>query len=395
MPIEPRLISCDEAGFTGPELLNEDQPYFAYSAIDLTPGEADIIIRAARERHRIQAPELKSKLLRKRSNWPVIALEIAQATQGRAMVISFDKRLNLAGKAFEYLFEPVLQDANSLFYRSNLHRFVMNSVHRALVASGTGIDRLELELQAFMRGFDPATASSWFSDTGPKDGPSVVLDCVQRFARGYAARIESRTTHLRADEDGIGKWSLDLTIAALFSLVWRGWGPRYPTIELICDDSKPLRATEDLINEMGEKPGGFPVTDGRSLFNVRAKLAKPVTFGSSAQHPTLQVADILAGATVDALKNPADSAFDPLRLWIEQHLHQDHIHPDNALLDMRAIGPRVNLATLRELARRADKGLDPLAGMEAFYASTYKRYRNPASRLSRPPPRKERPRNSR
>jgi hypothetical protein len=35
------------------------------------------------------------------------------------------------------------------------------------------------------------------------------------------------------------------------------------------------------------------------------------------------------------------------------------------VIDTRAIGPRVNVAILRELARRAELGPDPLQGMEA------------------------------
>ena len=262
MPAAPRLISCDEAGFTGPDLLNSDQPFFVYSAIDLTGAEAGAIVGSAREKHRIQAPELKSKSLRGRGNWPEIACEIAKAANGRAMVISFDKRLSLAGKAFEYVFEPVLQDRNSLFYRSNIHRFVMNALHRAMSASGAGIDRLETELQSFMRAFDPASAPSWFSETGPGEKSSAV-ECIQRFARGYAERIKSGTDHLRASQGDSGKWTLDLTGAALFSLVWRGWGPRFTSIELLCDDSKPLRAQEEFLNQMGERPNGFSVTDGK------------------------------------------------------------------------------------------------------------------------------------
>ncbi|PCJ04638.1 MAG: hypothetical protein COB16_17975 [Rhodobacteraceae bacterium] len=42
-----RLISFDESGFTGPELLNEEQPYFVYASHGLTIEEADRRIRNA------------------------------------------------------------------------------------------------------------------------------------------------------------------------------------------------------------------------------------------------------------------------------------------------------------------------------------------------------------
>src|SRR3712207_5877551 len=191
MPEHARLISCDEAGFTGPELLNEEQPFFVYAAIDLTPSETQTIIDQTRATHRVQAPELKSKVLRKRPKWPQIAGDVARAAEGRAIVISLDKRLNLAGKAFEYLFEPVLEDNSALFYRHNLHRFLMNALHRVMLGSGKGVDQLAVELQEFMRSFDPATAPAIFEQRDRRDEASAVLDCLLRFVRGYASRIEA------------------------------------------------------------------------------------------------------------------------------------------------------------------------------------------------------------
>lgn len=391
----PRLISCDEAGFTGPELLNEDQPVFTYAAVDLTPAEAQSIVDATRAKHRIQAPELKSKVLRKRPNWVTIATEVAQATEGRALVIALDKRLNLAGKTFEYIFEPVLEDNNILFYSHNLHRFLMNALHRVMMGSGQSVDKLALELQAFMRSFDPATAPGLFATERRRDDASVVVDCLWRFARGYAQRIQARTAHLRAEESDIGKWALDLTCAAVFSLVLRGWGLRYASIELLCDDSKPLRAIAPFFDNFVDRDEAIEITDGRQMVPVRANLAKPLAFGSSAQHPTLQIADILAGVTTDVIKNPANPALAPLSAWVSRHIHEDHVLPDDDLINTRALGPRVNLAVLRELARRADHGLDPLAGMAEVYEAAYRRFRNPASRLRPMPLRKNRHRSQR
>ncbi|KAA9382679.1 hypothetical protein [Neorhizobium galegae] len=81
-PSPPRLISCDEAGYTGPKLLDDNQPYFAYASVDLTPEEATEIVTAARAKYHIQAPELKAGLLRKRENWPAIALDILKSFDG-------------------------------------------------------------------------------------------------------------------------------------------------------------------------------------------------------------------------------------------------------------------------------------------------------------------------
>lgn len=60
MDIPPALISCDEAGFTGPKLLDDNQPIFAYAAIDVSAEEADAIAKAIKTKYRVQAPELEA-----------------------------------------------------------------------------------------------------------------------------------------------------------------------------------------------------------------------------------------------------------------------------------------------------------------------------------------------
>jgi Protein of unknown function (DUF3800) len=336
-----------------------------------------------------------SKVLRKRSNWPQIAGGIARAAEGRALVISYDKRLNLAGKAFEYLFEPMLEDNSFLFYRHNLHRFVMNALHRIMLDSGEGVDQLAVELQEFMRSFDPAVAPAIFAPRDRRDEASIVLDCLLRFARGYASKIESRTALLRAGESDIGKWTLDLTSTAVFSLVLRGWGHHYRTIELLCDESKPLRSIAPFFDHFVGRTDSTEITNGRREVTLRANLSRPIVFGSSADNPTLQIADILAGATADVLKNPGDPEFAWLDVWRDRHLHEDHVHPDDEVIDTRAIEPCMNLAVLRELASRADRGVDPVAGMEDVYAAAYVRFRTPASRVRRKSPMTSRTRTSR
>jgi hypothetical protein len=57
-------ISCDEAGHTGPDLLQKDQRMFAFSSVAISDADAFEIIRKARVDHPVQMPELKaSKLL--------------------------------------------------------------------------------------------------------------------------------------------------------------------------------------------------------------------------------------------------------------------------------------------------------------------------------------------
>ena len=60
-------------------------------------------------------------------------------------------------------------------------------------------------------------------------------------------------------------------------------------------------------------------------------------------------------------------------------MHENYMLPDDHLIDTRRIESRVNLTVLRELARRADNGEDPIDGIETFYAEEFRR-QTPAPR---------------
>jgi hypothetical protein len=122
--LSPRLISCDEAGFTGNKLLNPDQPFFSYASHDLSLDEARDLISRLRAKHSVQMPGLKAAKLLKSVRGRRLILEVLDTMSGRYIASVYDKRYSLAAKLFEYLYEPVLQSNNILFYRHKVHRFV-------------------------------------------------------------------------------------------------------------------------------------------------------------------------------------------------------------------------------------------------------------------------------
>lgn len=359
--MSPRCIFFDEAGFTGPNLLDPEQPFFTYAGVDLTALEAERIVASIRAKYRVQSPELKSSVLRQRGNWPDIALDIARQSTGRALVTASDKILALCGKVFEYIYEPVIEDKSTFFYGLNVHRFFMNAFYAVLQEADAPIDVLAGELQQFMRSFDPSKAPTLFEAVNKEGHRIEIVDITLRFARGYSQQIESRTKHLR--EGGSGKWALDLTSTSLFNLLFLGFGARYQTIEVICDESKPLKSVAEFFDTFVGRADAASITDGRDEHVLQGNLTKPIAFASSAAHPSLQIADILAGATASTLKDRNNAAYDSLREWINQHMHWSYILPNPELIDTGREGPKVALEILRVLANRADRGQDPLAGI--------------------------------
>jgi|SRR6478672_2054393 len=383
MPVP--LISFDESGFTGPNLLQEDQPLFAYAAVDLSVEDATGLIAEIRDsrKSKIQAAELKASGLKKRSDWPEIAELVLQKMVGRYSFLVFDKRLALAGKAFEYLMEPVLEDNSGLFYRHGLHRLVAGALYRSISTANGPAEAVAQQLERFMRLFDPAEAPGLF--TAPPEVPedAQVLAELLRFSKGYAARIAERSQHLR-DEPELGKWVLDLTSTALMSLLVRDYGLKHQRLEVLCDESKPLQGIKPLFDGFVGRADSFPLHGGNRIVEARLNLAEPLRFGQSHDNPTLQIADVIAGLAAQLFGPSPPPALASLKPELERHLHENHILPDTAAdSQMSDDEKRINLIVLRHLAARAELRADPLKGMEKVYAQAIKKVGSVADRLSR------------
>ncbi len=226
--LRPQLICCDEAGFTGDHLLDPDQRYFAYASHDLGLAEANALLSGVRSRNRrVQMPELKASRLLKTDYGRAFLRDVLEHIEDRYIITLFDKRLSLMSKFFEYIYEPVLQSNNLLFYRNNFHRFITNFLYLSLFDEP--LQGLAAEFEAFIRTLDPTRAPVLLG-SAQRSEESPLIGQILRFARGYNVAIARETQHLRS-----GKWILDLSTTALFSHLTT-WGERYEIIEVVCDD---------------------------------------------------------------------------------------------------------------------------------------------------------------
>ncbi|TRO89471.1 DUF3800 domain-containing protein [Glycocaulis profundi] len=377
------LISFDESGFTGPNLLHDDQPLFVYAAVDLSIEEAESLIAEIRHsrQQKIKTVELKASNLRKRRDWPEIADLVLHRIDGRYSFIVFDKRLALAGKAYEYLMEPVLERNSALFYGYGLHRVVAGAVYRSIKIHNGPAEEIAIQLERFMRSFDSSQAPGIFTAAEGVPEDARVLAELLRFSRGYAVRIEERSQHLK-DDPNLGKWVLDLTSTALMSLLVRHFGPKYHQLEVLCDESKPLQGVKPFFDHFVGREDVFPLHGGNRIVEARLNLAEPLRFGRSHDNPTLQIADVIAGLAAQLYAPIPPAGIRPLKPLLERHLHEDHILPDTAAdSQMSEEEKRINLVVLRHLAGRAELQADPLKGMEKVYAQVIKREMSVGGRL--------------
>lgn len=365
------LISFDESGYTGPDLLNEDQPYFVYASHDLSEQEASEFLEKLKADFGLQGRELKATRLKRRRDWELLSNRICEISDRKSRVVTFEKRAALAGKFFEYFFEPVLAENNLAFYRIDFHRYMMNAVLSLMRDSGAEYSVLSAQMQAFMRSFEPKDAPDIFSANGQHP---IEMERIQKFCVGYADRIAAETEHLRPGSDETGKWALDLTSTSLFSLLFQWWGHRHPRLRVLCDVSKPLSPMADYFNAWVGQDQSVPVTNGRTSAELRGNLVAPIEFGSSEEHPTIQLADLLAGMTADFCIRKGDAP-SGIQQWVRRNRMWSHsIEFDPELVRKGNPTVRLGRELLKELALRADRGADPLDQIVPFIERTRGRF---------------------
>ena len=89
------------------------------------------------KKYRIQNGEIKGGNLAKGRKGRRAIDEIMESLKGRIKVSISDKKYALAGKFFEYIFEPALQKNNIIFYNANFHKFISTILYLELLSRGS------------------------------------------------------------------------------------------------------------------------------------------------------------------------------------------------------------------------------------------------------------------
>ena len=368
----PPQIFCDESGYTGNHLLNDDQPYFSYASHDLSIEESSTLINDAREKFSVTPSELKASRLLKRNNGKKLILHILESMKGRYKVTVHDKRFCLAGKFFEYIYDPVLQKNIILFYNNKTHFFVAMCFYK--FAKDTPCQDLMGEFEALMRHLDPEKAPTLFTKAN-WEGFHPCIQMMLRFSCEYKKDIIDEISNLK---NAGQNWMLDISDTVLRTHLVK-WGEQYDIIEVVCDESKPLLSMSTMLNKMIDRPD----REYTELFDrehcITWNMSKKIQFVSSANNEAIQLADLIAGAACAVMKSrdngilESDEIMNSYAKNIEDHYLEYCILPHDHYLDFEHDEVLVNGLILKELGKRAEKGLDPLMGMEDFLETARKK----------------------
>lgn len=363
----PQTIYCDESGFTGNNLLDTASPFFTYAAIAIDSDPARELVEKTIRDFRLDGTELKGQRLVRHSRGCRAVTSVLGQCADRAQVLAIHKRYALATKFFEYIFEPVLAEQNSIFYNAGFHRFISNILYVEALARA---DRALTALTAFqevMRARDASALPSIFPSGGIAAEYSEVLREIEAFVVCHHDVI-AQDIAAHAGNEPLYAWMLDLSATALYSLL-TALGERHDSMLVYCDDSKPLRDMRESFDMMiGRKDRAYVTFEGKQqslIFN----LAEPLMFVSSHEYPGVQIADVFSSALSWAVRNPRE---DRAKSWLgilRQSFSDFSIFPDAEVVDLGETKTVVNRLILHELVERSVRKESLFDGMPAFIAA--------------------------
>ena len=370
-------VFCDEAGFTGNNLLDGNQEVFAFAGVALSEDEAKGIVERTITDFRLQGKELKgSHLLKTEVGRKAISAVIKECA-GRTRVVCHLKKYALACKFFEYIFEPALADQNSIFYASGFHSFISTLLFLHLRVRDASAESIFEEFSKFMREGDEAALVRLFPPAGRAvNYASNPLAAVSLFAMLNRSKIVEELEALRGD--GLTpNWVLDLTTTSLSSVLCH-WGEQFDELDVFCDRSRPIEAEADFLKCM---IGRSDHTKFR-LFGKERKLtynlARLPQMVDSRAYPGVQIADVFASAVAISFQNSWRGRVDNnQREWMElaqQSFLDDNIWPDLDNIDLRQKWPFINSMLLLELTERLLRKQDLFRGIPEFIASANRAY---------------------
>lgn len=358
-------IFCDESGFSGNNLFLDKDRHFVYASVAISNDEAKEIVKKIRTDSGTKADELKFEKLGSRPRGREAVKWFLKEHGEKVAIFHADKKYSTAGKFFECVFEPVLRPLKPLYYDVLFHRFVSTLLYHAWVSDEPVAVELLQDGQDLVRGKKkPHELARLLREPLHLGGGDDPLTAITAFSYAYRSRILQELDVVGTDAD-LKRWAMDISNGALVETFHR-WGDSGEEIEVICDESKPLEASAEMMRDIETQPmpeewkGHFPE---RPVL----RMPKPVQFvNSKGTFVAIQLADLVAGATRIVLTKPKDPEVQDFIPLIETRFLKNCIFPQYEFIDGDCRETVLNIQVLKELARRARAGLDPNHRMDEF-----------------------------
>lgn len=382
-PVRRRLIGhtgtvfCDEAGFTGNNLLDREQEVFAFAGVAVTHDEARHIVDRTINDFGLQGKELKGSRMLKSENGRRAITAVIKECAPNARVVCHLKKFALACKFFEYIFEPALADQSSIFYGSGFNLFISNLLFLHLRVRDASAETIFEEFSKFIRDGDQQALRKLFPSKGLLvDYTADPMQAISIFAMLNRRPIVEEVEAIRGDES-TPNWVLDLTTTSLFSVLC-DWDEHFEQLEVYCDRSKPIEGQADFFKHMIGRRDRCRLRMFGKERQLTFNLVRPLKMVNSGECPGVQIADVVASALARSFQSSWRHQLDDTeREWAKlarQSFLDDNIWPDFDNVDLQRRIPFVNSLLLTEITERCLKKEDLFEGIPEFIAAAHETY---------------------
>ena len=302
-------IYCDEAGNSGQNLLDPEQPVFVLASTDFSHAEADEILEVVRSR---QGGEPKFKTLKKTPDGVrrlTALFSDPRLNKDRVVITAMHKRFMVVTKVVDIIAETLAHSIGEDLYKQGANIALSNMLHYCMPVYcghdqtaqflGRFVDlvrhRTSLHVDAFFQAGDALVAATSDQELADTLRPLANRDLFPLW------------------RDGLIDHALDPAIPALFQHI-AVWGMRKPDrFRVIHDQSKPILATQEHFERMMLMGNESAVLVGYDRRRFKFPLqATALEQGDSVAYPQIQVADLCAGGIAHMLKCREAGTFDEL-----------------------------------------------------------------------------------
>jgi hypothetical protein len=287
-------VYFDEAGNTGAALADPAQPVFVLASTDFTDAESDTLLAQVRSP---QTKEAKFSSLRKSDAGRRRLLEVVRSDAldpKRLKTMVTHKRFMIVTK-FVDIIEETLAHASGIDLYERGANLALSNLHYFVSPVFCGQARFDEFLNAFVamvRQPSEASKMRFFRAAREMYEGCTSDDHRASFAPYmYAERVRDDIL------DGLTYLALDPAIPSFF-LHCTEWGSQVGgPFQAVHDASKPMaaeRGTFEAMIDQSIEPALIGYDRRKFEFPLKAT---GITFADSVNHPSLQLADLLAGAT--------------------------------------------------------------------------------------------------
>jgi hypothetical protein len=286
-------LFLDESGYTGPDLINRDQPFFTLASTNVSEADARSLLSSC---FGVRKGEVKFANLAKRERGRAQIVEFVRAldlSRGNCAFFSYHKQFLLCAYLIDFWLEPMMHEDGVNLYERGAN-IALNNVSYLTLGTCLGLDGRRELLRKFQVMTRDRTRFTFDSFWDSLERVTREHDLLRELFRGLlVARSRLGYRHLVRLPAGM----LDLGDYGLLETV-QDWRKKLPGEEFVVvhDESKFLRKQREFWEAVLSQANP-PAVVGQDRRIIEFPLpVKELHLEDSQKFPQLQVADLIASA---------------------------------------------------------------------------------------------------